>query len=430
MRRLVMLWAVLALVATACGGSDQQIFGGPAIGSDDSLGMPADPAATIVTTLGGRTAVEATFLAIDFGYDVDQIASSPENLRADGTMDGVIPRGSGYGLISDAGQALSILPTASVARAWFAPPSTEHSLDEAWQAAEVKFGSLAVVRGLGVPLGLESDPLAASSNTTDGAKAMLGVILGLMDVGYSFDQALNGYLFGEWEVAVGVDPTDETFTGMEIDGKPLALSCLVLVDDAGYLIEPELEGSRGFALSPTCRAAMDAGTMVVYTGNTDPTPATTTTTTTTTTTQPPASSEATLIYQSDGWMDDLRVRFWDGSSRSVGWPVGITLELYPDGVATIRLEYLPRQLSFNCDAVYVALVEASEGATVTSTGTHASGDYSFPDLGLAGRYGIDGQGNGYATGTWFRPATTSDGCPQGPIEIERTLFFSMPQVNG
>jgi len=90
-----------------------------------------------------------------------------------------------------------------------------------------------------------------------------------MDVGYTFDQALNGYIFAEWDMAVGLDPTDESSTGVTLDGHPVSV-CLALRDDNGALVQPDASGGKHFFGSATCATPFEKTLDIVF----DPEPGT------------------------------------------------------------------------------------------------------------------------------------------------------------
>jgi hypothetical protein len=86
------------------------------------------------------------------------------------------------------------------------------------------------------------------------------VIVALVDVGYSLDQVVNGFVFGEAAAAIGVDRSGETSTGLSLDGAAVA-ACFTLRDSTGQVIVPDGAGGNALLASATCGRAIRAGTI-------------------------------------------------------------------------------------------------------------------------------------------------------------------------
>ena len=122
---------------------------------------------------------------------------------------------------------------------------------------------------LGAPLGVDgdisyeevlpSDPELAPE-AKEAAAATIGVIVALVDVGYSLDQVVNGFVFGEAAAAIGVDRSGETSTGLSLDGAAVA-ACFTLRDSTGQVIVPDGAGGNVLLASATCGRAIRAGTI-------------------------------------------------------------------------------------------------------------------------------------------------------------------------
>jgi hypothetical protein len=280
-RRLAIVMAVLAVGAGACGGgafdgaTSEGTLGAEETAADVASGMmPTHVAEEIVAALGPDRGFAAVLYAFDAGYSVTQIAAAglAGTLGADGEIAGVDPLGSEFGLVAapETGNALpaevNALPVARSVPAKVLAAGEERTPEEAWGEFNLKLAEAASIDLLGAGLGLSGDVdyadvfPAPSPATVEAAEVMISVLLKLMDVGYTFDQAFSGFLFGEWQMAVAVDTTGESFTGVEMGGNPVT-ACLVLRDDAGSAVRPEGTGTGVFFGSDTCRNALRDGTV-------------------------------------------------------------------------------------------------------------------------------------------------------------------------
>ncbi len=252
--RRVAVGAAITLGLAACGGGS---------GSGDretaERPTPIGVAAAVVDAHGPDDGFAAVLYALDAGHTTAQLADAAlgSALERDGTVEGVEPDGPQHHLI--------VAPVAGLTSGSSEP--VQHTPDEVRAAMDGELGTVATYALLGATLGLSpedvlGDPDAASPNpeTTRRSEEMIAVLLTLMDVGYSFDQALTGWLFGETDLAIGVDRSGETSTGVSLGGYPVA-PCLALRDANGQVVAPAGSGPNALFVSPTCARALTAGTI-------------------------------------------------------------------------------------------------------------------------------------------------------------------------
>lgn len=276
--RVVVVASVLA-TAVACGGNS------------DGAGSPLDPARTdqvgdsdegtdgevvvsgsiaptpivvgetIVGLHGADEGVAATLYALDAGYSIGQLSTAAldGSLAADGSIPDVAPAGPDHGVIA--------APVESMSRAADSP---ERSAEDVYREIDRKLATVATINLLGAPLGVfgdisyeavfPSEP-ELDPNTKEAAAATIGVMAALVDMGYSLDQVVNGFVFGELSLAMGADRSgEENPQTFSIDGAPVA-PCFVLRDSAGEVIAPTESGARVLLGSTTCARAVRDGTI-------------------------------------------------------------------------------------------------------------------------------------------------------------------------
>ncbi len=269
-RARLLLVAGLLVGTTACGsgssdGNGSSIATGPsdAVAEQEASSSSPTPIAVadaIIARHGPVAGFAATLYALDAGYSTDQLTTAALNgmLDADGSITGVEPIGPDHGLIA--------APVESIRRSGETPPSTA---EDVYRQIDHKLTTLATIRLLGAPLGVADDisyedvfpsEPELSEAAKDAAAAQIGVLVSLIDVGYTFDQVVNGFVFGEIQAAIGVDRSRETGTGWSLDGGAVA-ACFTLRDSTGGVIVPDGQGANRLLMSATCGRAIRAGTI-------------------------------------------------------------------------------------------------------------------------------------------------------------------------
>jgi hypothetical protein len=211
--------------------------------------------------MGPNEGFAAVIYALDDGYSAEQISTATftGTLGDTGQIAGVQPEGPPNDFITAPGEPAGFAHREvrfGVARS---AGNTTVSPEEVYREIDQKMTTVATLQLLGAGLGVGADityedvfPSTSTANETgraasaEGAKVMIGVLLALMDVGYTFDQALNGYIFGEWRMVPSLGPYSV---------------CLVLSDDDGTLIQPDASGNNYFFGSATCADAIREGTI-------------------------------------------------------------------------------------------------------------------------------------------------------------------------
>ncbi len=251
--RRVAVGAAIALGLAACGGGS---------GSGDREAAerptPIGVAAAVVDAHGPDDEFAAVLCALRCRlHGPARRRCARVGARSDGTVEGVEQDGPQHHLI--------VAPVAGLTSGSSEP--VQHTPDEVRAAMDGELGTVATYALLGATLGLSPEdvlgsPDAVSPNpeTTRRSEEMIAVLLTLMDVGYSFDQALTGWLFGETDLAIGVDRSGETSTGVSLGGYPVA-PCLALRDANGQVVAPAELGPECAVRSPTCARALTAGTI-------------------------------------------------------------------------------------------------------------------------------------------------------------------------
>jgi len=273
------LVAGLFVGAAACGGGSDggdsridETVPGEQVTEQEAASSSPTPIVVgnaIVDLHGPDAGVAATLYALDAGYSVAQltVAALDGTLGADGSITGVGPLEGGQGVIT--------APVEGIRRSTDAP---ERSAEEVQREIERKLTTLETIQLLGAPLGVGGDiayddVFPSGSSTSDAsepeldpaakeaAAATIGVMVSLVDVGYSLDQVVNGFIFGEAAVAIGVDRSgEENPNSFSIDGAPVA-PCFTLRDATGQVIMPAGTGTNMLLASTTCGRAIRAGTI-------------------------------------------------------------------------------------------------------------------------------------------------------------------------
>jgi len=255
--RVVASVAACALGITACGGGGDE---GDGDTSATELVTPIAVAAAVVEAHGPDDGFAAVLYALDAGHTTDQLADAAlaGALAPDGTVEGVAPAGVGSDLI--------VAPIAGFASG--SADDLRYTPQQVQDVIDGKIATMATYALLGAPLGLELDDVRGAASTPSPSpdavqrgEEMIGVLLTLMDVGYSFDQALTGWLFGESQLAIGVDASGETSTGEHARAGYTYAPCLALRDSNGDVVAPEGSGPNVLFTSPTCARAIRAGTV-------------------------------------------------------------------------------------------------------------------------------------------------------------------------
>jgi len=243
---------------------------------------PFDVATAIVDIHGPDAGFAATLYALDAGYRTAQIATAATSgtLAVDGSITGVAPEGPRQGVVVPpglAGNAWTPGPGVVAAGLLAAPrvvlavTGDTHTPDEVvtefrdamnlWEAEQF----ITVGGFLGVsPSGQEpTDPeVPGEEEEALDAKFGIGLVMFLADMGYRLDDAINGWLFGDWDMDfVPVENLEATGASDEYGRGMGEQLCLVLRDENGAIVRPAGTGSGVFARSRFCAAAIEAGTL-------------------------------------------------------------------------------------------------------------------------------------------------------------------------
>ena len=266
--RFAPLLVVAALGAASCGGGDSAPLTGATTDSTASsidspvvndAGVIADELTSgILEAVGVDSAFAAVLYALDAGYSVGQLADAARDgtITPTGTIDGIEPAGPPLGLITPPAG-----PTGFAWRALARPATPDETggprTPEQVQAAIDRKLLTAVTRQaleepwMLIPETDVADEFPAGPNpSVEATKVMITAIVSLIDVGYSFDQALNGWLFGEWDVGMGVLPDGTVLNG-----------CIGIRAPDGSLVRPAAAMVNGMRLGddPALRCGAAAG---------------------------------------------------------------------------------------------------------------------------------------------------------------------------
>ncbi len=160
----------------------------------------------VAAEVGDEAVFDAVALAVDRGYAVIQLADAVGTgaISADGTIAGVEPTGEPYGLL---------VPDTAAVQSLRAPPPSATTTTELAGAVEAAF---------------EEFDLSMDN------KVLTGVLVTLVEMGYSLDQIVEGLVLGELTVRYSTEY--ESYT----NGRDLVVvKCLALVDSAGEVVAPE-----------------------------------------------------------------------------------------------------------------------------------------------------------------------------------------------
>ncbi len=346
------LLVALALGVGGCGGGsgDQN---SSEVTSATSQVTPVDAANAIMALLGPGDAFDAVVYALDAGYSVQQIVTAglAAELEADGRIPGVEPEGSAYGLVT-----APIASSGSVPEDGAAAPLDRHPRVVLAAHRIGMVPALAADDGAHTPREMRSliglamlhdtitligapwtGDLVPNPDVTDesaeNTRRLIGVLLGLIDAGYTFDQAVTGALFGDWTMAVGVDTSGRSPMHAEVGGKPISV-CLVLTDEEGNVVQPLGTSAAVFPGSEGCRSAIRDGT-ISFSGDPDEIIALAEgvgekddSTTTTTTSK---ADEGPIVFRGDGWIRTTGFRSADGAEFACTESGPMELVLAPDG---------------------------------------------------------------------------------------------------
>jgi hypothetical protein len=299
MRTILLVVVVVSLIGGGCGssgGGDEAAVTAsvPETAESTAVGQPEgnagatqhatvwEVADAVIATHGPDAGFEAVLYALDRGYSSEQIAAAGAAIAVDGSIAGVEPDHPPFGRVvpyEDEGTAWSPgLLLAIHHAAWIlaadddqvAPAEVKAAMLGDLGADEAKIKALAMIFAeMGLRDGLTAahfDPTAQSPAVeldADQAKAIVGILILLVDIGYSFDDALVAALTEEWHAVVGVDETVDTASRsgfVDLGGHP-ATMCPVLRDSSGTVIEPTSPGPLTFAASKLCSWAIAAGTI-------------------------------------------------------------------------------------------------------------------------------------------------------------------------
>lgn len=207
--------SVIAVLATACGGSDDTVGSDAAPTSSEAapVAVPPDIEAAVQAIEADwqeADALGAVLLAIDAGYALDQIVEHP-TIADDGAIEGVEPAGVPTALIGDPpsgpreGVGEEGMGEASVQLVGYSPgqsPSEayvvgiERSIEEIWRAAQEHL----------------ADQEAERLEAVNRGSLQLTMTMLLLERGYSLDQVVESLFFGTFRlgsypcVAIEDDP--------------------------------------------------------------------------------------------------------------------------------------------------------------------------------------------------------------------------------
>ncbi len=257
LRPLAARWLILSmtvvLVLPACGDSADDAATGtsgiaPTVTVLEALGAYGtviDPAAMetarqIVERLGPEAGFGAVVLALDAGYGTDQLAEHATVLTEDGTIPGVAPSGPASGVFTGA--------TALGEESAQAVRVVLRLDDEPTPADFLTILNAKADRGEI----LTGRPAALDMNERDTVEAFVGAILALVEVGYSFDQVVEGLYLGEQR---HVTYDDEDFgEGMR---------CILLAESDGTVITPTGKPVPGHHAARWCNEHIGSESMEV-----------------------------------------------------------------------------------------------------------------------------------------------------------------------
>lgn len=250
MRRWTSVWAIAIAVVlvTGCGG-DSAPEPTEAPPASESVAAPLNPelavtAATIVDRLGPDEGFAAAVEALDQGYSVDQIMNGADTIEPNGSVPGVGPAGAPLDVVAWSGDASGETIYLAAETLAAAPnPSAE----ELQAALNRHFEPTAALTD-----GPTQDDIELAEK--EAAEALITGILGLVDVGYTLDQIIEGVFFGEQRWSIGrVDN--------EGQGGRDRFICSVLASDDGTLVVPRHPAPAYAYESKACRRAIDSGTV-------------------------------------------------------------------------------------------------------------------------------------------------------------------------
>jgi hypothetical protein len=178
-----------------------------------------DPAAMktsrdIVDRFGPDDAFAAVVLALDAGYGADQIAEHANTITPDGTIPGVAPSGPASGVFASALGDVSAMAAPPGLRL-AAEPTPADLLDTLTVKAE---------RGEV----LTGPPSSLAMDDKEMGEAFIGAILFLASIGYSFDQVVEGLIFGDLHMSYAYER-----------------DCILLAEGDGTVITPAGPPSPG-----------------------------------------------------------------------------------------------------------------------------------------------------------------------------------------
>lgn len=255
--------ASLASVLVACGGAGDDGTAGPSevssaadtsVAPSSVVSGGAEPATlayddviepgamqtarAIVDRLGPDAAFAAVVLALDAGYEVDQIAEHVSVLTVDGVIPDVVPAGVAAGVFTTADRAgedaASGAPLGFRGVAAPSEPTPGAFLD----TLSDKASRGAILTG----------PPAQHVDDAGDVAAFIGALLYLKDIGYSFDQIVEGLYFGEVHLTY-VDWEEEDDN-----------ECILLVERDGTVTLPAGSPAEGNIWANDCATGIRART--------------------------------------------------------------------------------------------------------------------------------------------------------------------------
>jgi hypothetical protein len=382
----------------------------------------------LTSSLGAEEAAVAVVLALDHGYSFRQLmdAAGQGRLGTDGTIPGVDPEYGAYGLLTDgsttaANASATVAPQAVPAVRLIAalPP---HNLLMLTAKELIKVAADALDRMFSSPLEAEGDEEPTRLGLTT-----IGLLLQLSSMGYSFEQIVDGILFGELTL---LKPAPEEFNSMclsltefESEGSLVAITpasppaseasgpCKVLVEEFG-----KGEDANILARTPDSDGWFSVGVTTA--------PATSITTTTT----EPENDPFPWTFTGTGTVN-VTVTTTNQLQYSTVWEFTITL--YEDG-SLDYIHLLPRDregYAISCPSGDVYADTFTEPVEVTRQGTHENGRLSIPITYADDRHVV--QGGTYTQDAVHLDSISSDyeaGCEPGAMLYHMTEFpFDIPR---
>jgi len=216
----------LAAGAVACGGSDDDAADTETESvavEEIAVSVLADPEViglveVIAGDVGDDMVFEAVALALDRGYSVEQLSEvgGTGAVSADGVIVGVDPVGESFGvlLVDDAVASFGRTADATVPVEDLAEAIAPVHDDFNWR------------------VDLDED---LQNNVV-----LAGVLVTLVEMGYSFDQVVEGVVFGELSVRYATELKSYT-TGSELVG----IGCVTLADGTGSVVVPSRDPVPG-----------------------------------------------------------------------------------------------------------------------------------------------------------------------------------------